>query len=313
MNRNIKILILGAGGLVGSALAREFRRAGYGNLLTPFRKDLDLLVQSEVSRYFQKQKPAIVINAAAKVGGILANNTYRADFLYENLTIQNNALISSFNNNVEKFLFLGSSCIYPKSCQQPIKEEYLLTAPLEETNEPYAIAKIAGLKLTENFRRQFGVNYFSVMPTNLYGENDNFHPENSHVIPGLIMRMSKAIKDGDLVFEAWGSGRPMREFLYVDDLARACRFLIETDKELPYWINVGTGKDITIRELVETIAKILGYKNKIIFNTEKPDGTQRKVLDTSKIQQLGWKAEISLEEGLKKTIDYFKKSPNLRM
>jgi GDP-L-fucose synthase len=300
-----KILILGARGLVGSAIARELQSLKEQEILIPLRSELDLLDQAKTLTYFESIKPDQVYLAAGKVGGIQANNTHRADFIFENLQIQTNVFNAAFKTNVKKLLYLGSSCIYPKNCPQPIKEEYLLTAPLEQTNEPYAIAKIAGLKMAESFRKQYGCNYFSVMPTNLYGVNDNFHPENSHVIPGLINRMHKTILDGKSEFEVWGTGTPRREFFYVDDLARACIHIMNYEGEVPDWMNVGTGEDISIAELAQEVADIMGFKGKIIFNTKYPDGTSRKLLDVSKIKSLGWKPEISLKEGLKKTVEFY--------
>lgn len=300
-----KVLILGARGLVGSAIDRGLHNLKNREILAPLRSDIDLLDQAKTLNYFESNKPDQVYMAAAKVGGIQANNTYRADFIFENLQIQNNVFNAAFKTGVKKLLFLGSSCIYPKNCPQPIKEEYLLTAPLEETNEPYAIAKIAGLKTAESFRRQYGCNYFSVMPTNLYGVNDNFHPENSHAIPGLIGRMHKTISEGGLEFEVWGTGTPRREFLYVDDLAKACIHVMNYEGEIPDWMNVGTGEDISIGELAQEIADIMGFKGKMVFNTKYPDGTPRKLLDVSKIKSLGWKPEVSLKEGLKKTIEFY--------
>lgn len=305
MEKSARILVLGGKGLVGSALLRELNRKGYTNLLSPAFEDLDLTNQAATLSYFKENKPEYVLDAAAKVGGIQANNTYRADFIFQNLSIQNNLFEAAFKFDVKKFLFLGSSCIYPKLCPQPIKEEYLLTGELEPTNEPYAIAKIAGLKMAESFRRQYGKNFFSVMPTNLYGINDTYHKENAHVIPGLIARLTEAMKNGETRFEIWGTGTPRREFLYVDDLARACVFLMQTDKELPYWINVGTGEDVSIKELATMIAELMGFKGELVFNTKYPDGTPRKLLDVSKIKSLGWKPEISLREGLKESIRFY--------
>ncbi len=311
MNKDSTILVLGSRGMVGSSLVRELKRQGYSNILEPKREALDLTRQSDVLDYFFAKKPEFIFNAAAKVGGIKANNTFRADFIFQNLSIQNNVFEAAFKSKVKKFLFLGSSCIYPKNCPQPIKEEYLLTGELEPTNEPYALSKIAGLKTTESFRRQYGCNWFSVMPTNLYGPGDNFHPENSHVIPGMIQRMKKVIDNGENVFEVWGSGNPKREFLFVDDLARACLMLMQTDKELPYWINIGSGNDISIKDLAETIAKIMGFKGNLIFNKNYPDGTMRKVLDVSKINAMGWQPQISLEKGLKLTIESYLTDENI--
>ncbi len=311
MHPESKILVLGSRGLVGASIIRELKSQGFKNILAPTRDILDLTRQDDVLNYFQTFRPEYVFMAAAKVGGIKANNTYRADFIFQNLSIQNNVFEAAFKFPVKKLLFLGSSCIYPKDCPQPIKEEYLLTGPLEQTNEPYAIAKIAGLKTVEAFRRQYGLNWFSVMPTNLYGPGDNFHPEDSHVIPGMIQRMKKVIDNGDEVFEVWGSGNPRREFLFVDDLARACLMLMQTDKELPYFINVGTGKDVTIAELAETIAGIMGFKWKLFFNKNYPDGTVRKVLDISKIKAFGWNPQLSLDKGLKIAIESFISNENI--
>lgn len=305
MNKNDCILVLGSRGLVGSAIVRELKNKKFLNLLTPSREELNLLNQQSVLNYFNKHKPQHVILAAAKVGGIHANNTYRADFIWENLSIQNNVFESSFKNKVEKLLFLGSTCIYPKNAPQPIKEEYLLTSPLEPTNEPYAIAKIAGLKTAESFRRQYGCKYYSVMPTNLYGINDNYHPENSHVIPGLIARMKKAIDENSPTFEVWGSGKPRREFLYVDDMARACVFVMEYKGEVPDLINIGTGEDISIAELATMIKDMMNYKGDLVFNTNQPDGTMRKLLDITRIKEMGWAPQVSLKEGLKTAIDFY--------
>lgn len=306
MNKEAKVLVLGGRGLVGSAIIRQLKKQGYENILSPSRQELNLLSQENTLQYFFDHKPEFVFDAAAKVGGIQANNNYRADFIFQNLSIQNNIFEASFKSQIKKLLFLGSSCIYPKEAPQPIKEEYLLTGPLEPTNEPYAIAKIAGLKTAESFNRQYGCQYYSAMPTNLYGEGDNFHPENSHVIPGLIQRMEATIENGDKTFEVWGTGKPMREFLYVDDMAEACVFLMQYQGDQPHWINIGTGADITIRELVETIAEVMGFEGEFTFNTEKPDGMMRKVMDVSKINSLGWKAKTSLKEGIQKTVDFYK-------
>lgn len=305
MKKSDKILILGSRGLVGSAIVRELKARGYSNLLTPVREELNLLNQQNTLDYFATKKPQHVFQAAAKVGGIHANNNYRADFIFENLTVQNNVFEASFKNKIDKLLFLGSSCIYPKNAPQPLKEEYLLSAPLEPTNEPYAIAKIAGLKTAESFRRQYGCKYYSVMPTNLYGINDNYHPENSHVIPGLINRMKKAIDENAATFEVWGSGKPRREFLYVDDMARACIFVMEHEGEIPDLVNIGTGEDISIGELAFMIKNIMGFKGEIVFNTNQPDGTMRKLLDISRIKAMGWSPKVSLEDGLKSAIDFY--------
>ena len=308
MNKGEKILVLGGLGLVGSAIIRELKRLGHTEILAPSQSELNLLIQSDTLNYFKEHRPDYVFDAAAKVGGIQANNNYRADFIFENLSIQNNLFEAAFKYETKKFLFLGSSCIYPKLAPQPIKEEYLLTGELEPTNEPYAIAKIAGLKMAESFRRQYGRNFFAVMPTNLYGINDNYHKENSHVIPGLIARMSETIKANLPEFEIWGTGAPRREFLYVDDLARACVFLMTTPKELPYWINIGTGEDISIKELATMIAELMNFKGKLVFNTKYPDGTPRKLLDVSKIKGLGWKPEMNLRDGLKESIRFFEEN-----
>ena len=305
MRQDRKILVLGSRGLVGSSLVRELKKQGYKNVLHPVREELDLSRQRDVLDYFFEKKPEYVFMAAGRVGGIKANNTYRADFILQNLSIQNNVFEGSFKVGVKKLLFTGSSCIYPKNCSQPIKEEYLLSGELEQTNEPYAIAKIAGLKTVESFRRQYGCNWFSVMPPNLYGPGDNFHPEDSHVIPGMIQRMKKVMDNGENIFEVWGSGNPKREFLFVDDLARACLRLMQADKELPFFINVGTGEDISIMELAEKIANLMGYKGKLGFNRNYPDGTMRKVLDISKIKDFDWKPQVSIEDGLKITIEYY--------
>lgn len=302
MDKNDKILVLGSRGMVGSAIVRELIRSNYTNILSPGRKELDLTNQQSTLSYFESQKPKHVFLAAAKVGGIHANNTYRADFIHQNIMIQSNVFEAAFRNKVDKLLFLGSSCIYPKNAPQPIKEESLLTSPLESTNEPYAIAKIAGLKTAESFRKQYGCNYYSVMPTNLYGENDNYHPENSHVVPGLIARMKKATDEGASEFVVWGTGNPLREFLYVDDMARACIHVMEHKGEIPDLINVGTGEDISIKELAMMIKDIIGFKGKIVFNPNQPDGTMRKLLDVSKIHSLGWKHKVRLRDGLVKTI-----------
>lgn len=309
MKKTDKILVLGSRGLVGSALVRELKKQEYSNLLTPIRDELNLLNQQSVLDYFEKNKPQHVFLAAAKVGGIHANNVYRADFIWENLSIQNNVFEASYKNKVDRLLFLGSSCIYPKNAPQPMSEDSLLTAPLEPTNEPYAIAKIAGLKTAESFRRQYGCNYYSVMPTNLYGENDNFHLENSHVIPGLIARMHEAMKKNEPNFAVWGTGSPRREFLYVDDMAQACIHIMNMDGDkIPDLVNIGTGEDISIKELAFMIKDLLGYKGEITFNPNQPDGTLRKLMDVSRAHSLGWKHKIDLETGLKKTVNFYLKT-----
>jgi len=305
MRENDSILVLGSRGLVGSAIVRELQKLKFTNILTPVRADLNLLKQQDVLDYFEKTKPQHVFLAAAKVGGIHANNTYRADFIWENLAIQNNVFEAAFKYKVDRLLFLGSSCIYPKNAPQPMKEDCLLTAPLEPTNEPYAIAKIAGLKTVESFRRQYGCNWHSVMPTNLYGFNDNFHPENSHVIPGLIARMKKTIDENLPTFEVWGTGNPRREFLYVDDMAKACIHVMNLEKDIPDLINIGTGEDVSIKELALLIKDLMGFEGEIVFNTSQPDGTARKLLDVSKIHSLGWKHKVDLKSGLKMAIEFY--------
>lgn len=306
MKKNDAICIFGSRGLVGSALVRNLKKQGYTNLLLPVRSELDLLNQQAVFDWFAKNKPQYVFMAAARVGGIHANNTFRADFIYQNLSMQNNVFGAAWKHPVQKLLFLGSSCIYPKQCPQPMKEEYLLTGPLEQTNEPYAVAKIAGLKTAESFRRQYNCPFYSVMPTNLYGPGDNYHPKNSHVIPGLIARMFEAKKNNAPVFKAWGTGRPRREFLHSDDMARACIHIMNYEGELPDLINIGTGEDLTIASLVQMVKEVVGYQGEISFDTSMPDGTMQKLLDVSKIKALGWEAEVSLREGVQKAFsDYF--------
>lgn len=305
MKKSDKILVLGSRGLVGSAIKRELIRNNYQSILTPVREELDLFDQKSVLRYFETYRPTHVFLAAAKVGGIHANNTYRADFIHQNIMIQSNVIDACFKTNVDRLLFLGSSCIYPKNAPQPMKEDCLLTSPLEPTNEPYAIAKIAGLKTVESFNRQYGKKWSSVMPTNLYGEYDNFHPENSHVIPGLIARMHKAKLEKASEFGVWGTGNPRREFLYVDDMARACIHVMNLEGTIPDLINIGTGEDITISELAYMIKKLLGYEGEIVFNPNQPDGTMKKLMDVSRIHNLGWKHEISLSEGLQRSINFY--------
>ena len=283
--------------MVGSAIHRKLQEKGFHNFVLKTSKELDLRNQQAVSDFFQNEKPDYVFLAAAKVGGIIANNTYRADFLYENLAIQNNVIHSAYETSVKKLMFLGSSCIYPKLAPQPLKEEYLLSGFLEETNEPYAIAKIAGIKLCEAYRSQYGCDFISVMPTNLYGPNDNYDLQNSHVLPAMIRKFHEAkISDNESV-TVWGTGSPMREFLHADDLAEACAYLMENYSE-PQLINVGTGIDITIKELAETVSKIVGFKGKLAWDTTKPDGTPRKLMDVSKLHAQGWKHTIDLEVGI---------------
>ena len=298
MNSTDKIYIAGHNGLVGSALFRALQLKGFTNLVYRTSKELDLRDQKAVTDFFRQEKPQFVFLAAAKVGGIVANNTYRADFLYDNLMIVSNIVHAAFNNQVKKLLFLGSSCIYPKMAPQPIKEEYLLTGPLEYTNEPYAIAKIAGIKLCETFREQFGANYISVMPTNLFGINDNYHPNHSHVMPALIRRFHEAKEENLSEVVIWGSGTPKREFLFADDLADACLFLMEkyNEKEI---INIGCGEDISIKELAALVKDIVGYTGKLVFDITKPDGTPRKLLDVSKVHALGWHHKTLLKDGMK--------------
>lgn len=305
MKTNDKILILGARGLVGSAIRRELVRQNYYSILAPLRDELDLFNQSDVLSYFNYHKPTYVFLAAAKVGGIYANNTFRADFIHQNIMIQSNVIDACFKSNVDRLLFLGSSCIYPKNAPQPMREDCLLTSILEPTNEPYAIAKIAGLKTVESFNRQYGKHWSSVMPTNLYGEYDNFHPENSHVIPGLISRMHKAKIECASEFAVWGTGNPRREFLYVDDMARACIHVMKIEGSIPDLINIGTGEDITIRELAIMIKDLIGFEGTLTFNNKIADGPSQKLLDPSRIHSLGWKHEISLEEGLKRSIKFY--------
>ena len=283
--------------MVGSAIVRKLEEEGYNNLILQTSEQLDLRNQQAVANFFAATQPEYVFLAAAKVGGIIANNTYRADFLYENLSIQNNVIHQSYLNKVSKLMFLGSSCIYPKLAPQPLKEEYLLTGLLEETNEPYAIAKIAGIKMCDAYRSQYGCNFISVMPTNLYGYNDNYHPQNSHVLPALIRKFDEAKRNGDATVSVWGSGAPKREFLFADDLAEACYFLMQTYNE-PNLINIGTGDDLSIAALALLIKEVVGYEGALVFDATKPDGTPRKLMDVSKLHQLGWKHKIELKAGL---------------
>jgi len=297
MEKNAKIFVAGRG-MVGSALIRRLDQLGYRNIITRSSAELDLRNQQNVSSFFEQEKPDYVFLAAAKVGGINANNTYRAEFLYDNLMIESNVIHACYLTKVKKLLFLGSSCIYPRMAQQPLKESYLLTGPLEYTNEPYAIAKIAGVKLCENYRLQYGCNFISVMPTNLYGPNDNYDLAKSHVLPALLRKIHTAKIKNIPAVEVWGSGTPLREFLHVDDLADASLFLMEHYNE-PELVNIGTGTDISIKDLVLLIMKIANYKGEIKFDSAKPDGTPRKLLDVSKLMALGWKPKITLEEGVK--------------
>jgi Nucleoside-diphosphate-sugar epimerases len=298
LEKNAKIYVAGHRGMVGSAIYRKLIKEGFTNLIIRTSAELDLRNQQAVTDFFESEKPEYVFLAAAKVGGIIANNTYRADFLYENLCIQNNVIHQSYKTAVKKLMFLGSSCIYPKLAPQPLKEDYLLTGLLEETNEPYAIAKIAGIKMADAYRSQYGCDFISVMPTNLYGYNDNYHPQNSHVLPALIRKFHEAKVNGTPEVIIWGSGAPMREFLFADDLANACYFLMQEYNE-PGFVNVGTGKDLTIKDLALLIKRIVGFKGELTFDSSKPDGTPRKLMDVSKLHSLGWKHEIELEEGIK--------------
>ena len=302
MNKNAKTYIAGHRGMVGSAIQRKLEKEGYTNLLTADSKQLDLRSQAETEAFFYKEKPDYVFVAAAKVGGIVANNTYRAEFLYDNLMIEANVIHAAWKFGVEKLMFLGSSCIYPKLAPQPLKEEYLLTGLLEPTNEPYAIAKIAGIKLCDAYRAQYGCNFVSVMPTNLYGPNDNYHPQNSHVLPAMIRRFHEARQEGLQSVSIWGTGTPLREFLHTDDLADACFFLMQHYNE-PGFVNIGTGVDLSILELAELVAKITGYEGQILTDPSKPDGTPRKLMDVSKLNGMGWKAKIGLEEGIRSVYD----------
>lgn len=298
MEKNAKIYVAGHRGMVGSAIVRKLKELNYTNILTATHQELDLLNQQATFNFFKQHRPDYVFVAAAKVGGILANNTYKAQFLYENIMIAANTIHAAYLSKVKKLMFLGSSCIYPKFAPQPMKEEYLLTGELEPTNEGYAIAKIAGLKLCDTYRYQYGCNYISVMPTNLYGVNDNYHPKNSHVIPALIRRFHEAKIQNIPEVVVWGTGSPKREFLFADDLADACIFLMHHYNDFG-WINVGSGEEVTIAELAEIIKDAVGYNGKIVYDTTKPDGTPRKLLDVSKLHSLGWKHKISLKEGIR--------------
>lgn len=306
-SKNSKIYVAGHNGMVGSAIVRKLKSTGYNNLALKSSKELDLRNPEDVTSFFNKERPEFVFLAAAKVGGILANSNFKADFIYDNLTIQNNVIKCAHLFNVEKLLFLGSSCIYPKNAPQPIKEEYLLTGLLETTNEPYAIAKIAGLKMCQYFREQYGCNFISVMPTNLYGTNDNFDLKTSHVLPALLRKFHQAKFNKENKVEIWGSGNPKREFLHVDDLADACVFLMNSYNKSET-INVGTGEDISIKDLALLIKKITGFKGDLDWDSSMPDGTHRKLLDVSKIHNLQWKAKISLTDGIKLTYDWYIKN-----
>jgi GDP-L-fucose synthase len=302
MNRSHKIFVTGHRGMVGSALVRRLQSGGYSNILTRTHAELDLLDQRSVHDFLAQEKPDYLFIAAARVGGIHANNVYRADFLYQNLMIEANLIHSAHVAGVQRLMFLGSSCIYPRDCPQPIKEDYLLTGPLEPTNEPYAIAKIAGIKLAESYNRQHGRQYVSVMPTNLYGPNDNYDLATSHVLPALIRKAHEAREARGSDYVVWGSGTPRREFLYVDDLADACVHLAERDYDGPL-VNIGAGEDVTIRELAETVMRVVGFDGRIVFDSSKPDGTPRKLLDVSRLSALGWFARTSLFDGIRATYD----------
>ena len=305
MDKNTKIYIAGHRGMVGSAILRGLHKQGFENCIFRKSKELDLRNQEQTHRFFQKERPDYVFLAAAKVGGIGANNTYRADFLYENLMIQSNVIHAAYQSGVKKLMFLGSSCIYPKLAPQPLKEEYLLTGLLEPTNEPYAIAKIAGIKMCDAYRAQYGCNFISAMPTNLYGPNDNYDLQNSHVLPALIRKFLTAKKNGDPSVILWGTGTPLREFMHADDLADACLFLMDNFDDQGF-VNVGTGVDLPIRQLAEMIKGIVGYEGDIIQDTTKPDGTPRKLMDVSKIHNMGWQHQISLEAGIQRVVDEVK-------
>ncbi|MGK9065267.1 GDP-L-fucose synthase [Stutzerimonas chloritidismutans] len=313
MNRDARIFVAGHRGMVGSAIVRRLQALGYTNIITRGREELDLVDQAAVNAFFAETPIDQVYMASAKVGGIYANNTYPAEFIYQNLMVEANIIHAAHCNNVQKLLFLGSSCIYPKFAEQPMKEEALVTGVLEPTNEPYAVAKIAGIKLCESYNRQYGRDYRSVMPTNLYGPNDNFHPENSHVVPALLKRFHEATQRGDDEVVIWGSGKPQREFLHVDDMAAACVHVMELDDEtyqahtqpMLSHINVGTGVDCSIRELAETISRVTEYQGKLIFDSSKPDGTPRKLMDVSRLKALGWQSTISLEDGLRDAYRWF--------
>ena len=304
MNKDAKIYVAGHRGMVGSGITRLLKSRGYQNVITRTHAELDLLDQAAVHTFLQKEKPDYIFIAAAKVGGIQANNIYRADFIYQNLMIECNLTHGAYLAGVKHLMSLGSSCIYPRDCPQPIKEEYLLTGPLEQTNEPYALAKIAGIKLCENYNRQYGTKYVSVMPTNLYGPGDNYDLNNSHVLPALIRKAHEAKLRKDPHLMVWGSGKPRREFLHVDDMARACVMLMEQGYDGPF-VNIGCGNDITIRELVEEVVSVVGFEGELQFDTSKPDGTPQKLLDVSKANALGWKAEIALRPGIQDAYHWF--------
>lgn len=306
MQINDKIYIAGHRGMVGGAILRSLRQKGFTNIIYRTSSVLDLRNQQQVDEFFEEEKPGYVFVAAAKVGGIVANNTYRADFLYDNLMMESNIIHAAYKNKVTKLMFLGSSCIYPKLAPQPLKEEYLLTGLLETTNEPYAIAKIAGIKLCEAYRDQYGCNFISVMPTNLYGTGDNYHPQNSHVLPALIRKVHKAKENNSPKVVVWGTGNPRREFMFADDLADACVYLMENYNKKEF-INIGVGTDISIRELAELIKEVIGYKGSFVFDTSKPDGTPQKLMDVSRLHSLGWKHTTSLKDGIQQAYKDFLK------
>ena len=313
MDKDAKIYVAGHRGLVGAAILRQLAANGFSNVVTRTHSELDLCNQSAVQAFFAAEEPGYVILAAGKVGGIHANNTYPAEFIYQNMMIEANVIDASYQNNVKRLLFLGSSCIYPKLAEQPMREDALLTSALEETNQPYAVAKIAGIKLCESYNRQYGTDYRSVMPTNLYGQGDNFHPENSHVIPALIRRFHEAKLRGDVEVTVWGTGNANREFLHVDDMAAASLFVLQLDvdtyrtntREMLSHINIGTGIDCSIREMAETVRRVVGFEGELVFDASKPDGPPRKLLDVSRLKAMGWKSEITLEQGLTATYQWF--------
>lgn len=315
MKKNDKIYIAGHRGLVGSAIKREFEEQGFSGILVKTHRELDLTDSAAVAEFFEKEKPQYVILAAAKVGGILGNNTYPVEFFTENMKIQLNVIENSFKNNVKKLLFLGSSCIYPKNASQPMKEEYLLSSKLEKTNEMYALAKISGLKLCSAYNREYGTDYISVMPCNLYGLNDNYDLKNAHVLPMLVRRFHEAKVNNQSEVVVWGTGMPKREFMYAGDLAKAVVFLLKNKSasEIGEFINIGTGEEITIFELAELIKEVIGFKGKIVFDTSKPDGTMRKLMDVSRINNLGWHAQTSLKDGIKLVYEDFLNNRNIRL
>ncbi len=311
MEKDSKIYVAGHLGLVGSNIVKKLKQKGYTQILTRTRQELDLTNQKAVMDFFEIEKPEYVFFAAAKVGGIYANNTYPADFIMLNLQMECNIIDAAYKLGVKKLLFLGSSCIYPKLCPQPMKEEYLLTSELEDTNEAYALAKIAGLKMCQFYKKQYGANFISVMPTNLYGPGDNFELQNSHVLPALLRKMHEAKINSNPRVEVWGTGKALREFLYVEDMADACVFVME-NYEGDIWLNVGTGQEVTIRELAETIKEVVGYEGELCFDTSKPDGTPRKLLDVSRLKEVGWTYKVGLKEGIQRTYEWYLKSDTIR-